>query len=526
MLASAQDEEAFFHKKPTHDLVDALAASNQLTLFAGAGVSKDSGSPMWRELVAYLLADRLQSGGPTASDEERIRRVAVEVVKQFGPVGTASIVRQAFDQDPDIGPQKAVATLTSRIWEVLYGEEPEAQGPLLLNIARLALSWKAQGKDVAIVTTNFDNNIEQIVERDKGLKRFTQNGFRLVPFTGVAEPERRVIPVYHLNGLIPVEGEAQGKVILSERGFAVGNESYEIQAEDEWQGQILEQRFSDSTVLFVGSSVTDPLVVRVLAATANSGADRYATFAVQGYDYPEEAREACILGLEQRLLHLAVEPVRPDFFGQIPQLLFEVHLRSLERRSYGSASYRYGQRLMRWSKEWGAKIKKVGFVEAQHDCQRLLAKKKGDARRLLRSNRDESLKLELWVRRRPKGRGLWLWGSSETVWHSERGLHEEPIKNDSDYAAVKAFCSGHVDRGHLTGPSRWKAYLSLPIVLEGERWKRLPVGVINLLSDKALEESSLAPMKGEPDRLRRLMRALTRVGTQILDAGPEATWPN
>jgi hypothetical protein len=83
--------------------------------------------------------------------------------------------------------------------------------------------------------------------------------------------------------------------------------------------------------------------------------------------------------------------------------------------------------------------------------------------------------------------------------------------------AVQAFCQGSVWRGEIKGSgSRWRTYVSLPIVLQAPPWDRLPVGVMNLLSTEPKATSSLDAM-ADADSHRKVTAILKRVGADILD---------
>jgi len=526
-----RSDQPFFHLGETHKLIETIAARDDpLTIFAGAGVSVDFGCPDWRTLVALLIANRLVLDDDMPKPEAR--EVATQLVRACGPIPAASVAMRLYEESTRTR-SDPLKQIHSDLSGYLYSEWDAPAGPLLREIVRLAITWRGLGRDIAVITTNYDDHLER-----EAARQGSPYDFFSMTSASPRNPPDEVVPVYHLHGLARRDGVVEGDIVLSERAHVSGRELVSVPEPDNWREDVILGHLEQSSVLFVGTSLTDPILVTSLIVTSQrTGHSRYATFPRQADPWLEEPQDTIREALDrvsvERLRHLDVEPIRPDFFGQVAQFLAEVRLCSVAGPgSYAGpdAAIRYGQRMSRWWSDWSLKITKRGFASAQRACQRLLANgrdsiaeqlgltaKRGDA---------EQLKLELWARAEPEARSLELWCSSEATFHSPQALmHRSPVTNNSPYVAVQAFCQGYVKRGPVspTRDARWRSFASVPIELEGPPWEQLTVGVINLLSTAPATQSALAGLDFEGKQLA-IVDLLRETGRGILD--PAAQWPS
>jgi hypothetical protein len=532
-----RSEPAFFHAVETHELIESLAARESLTIFAGAGISRDRGSPGWEELVVRLLQRPLLHLTDGPEDPRSALRAAQAYADSYGPVPAASALRQLYqDRNPRLPEKSLMELIAGDIHECLYPRNSWSPGgPLAEAVVRLAVFWMSLGRDVAILTTNYDNNLEEFAG-DEDLRQFAADRGITIEAKVADDPrDAQVIPVYHLHGYIPFEGASRGNLAFSESGLFEGTEVIgPSEATLDWRPKVLDDRLTSAATVFVGTTLRDPTVARSLIRTRAAAEEwpRYGVFPQQGDTWDEEDNPGLRLGadhtLRARLKHLEVSAVRPDFFGQVAQLLREVvHCKLNCDGHYApedSAPNRYGVRLVKWWEAWRRNLKRVRPRVHQDACQVQLAKTKGtvakcfsDQRRVSR----ERLKLEIWVRKNPsKGRRLELWGSSEVASRTTTG-HISEIENQSEYAAVRALCQGYAVRGPLEAASRWRSYFSVPIVLSGDPWWELPVGVVNLMSTKDVERSSLALLDA-PAVWKEVRDVLKSAGIMILDPDSRA----
>lgn len=133
----------------------------------------------------------------------------------------------------------------------------------------------------------------------------------------------------------------------------------------------------------------------------------------------------------------------------------------------------------------------------------------------------QSVKLELWVRTRlPRERelrALQLWCSSEAAMLSNEAVHLARMEPDSPYLAMRAFAEGRAVGPMLSDvfTGRWSTAIGVPIWLDDDPWRHLPVGTVSLFSaDDKLKELSMSHQF-------QVVKELTRVGVRALSPRPK-----
>lgn len=520
-------------------MISEIAHATSLTIFAGAGVSLDKGSPDWDGLIVGVTAAQLAREG---TDPDDARRSAELFLAQVGRFEAASAAKRVL---------RTEKALRSEICHQLYDDWAEG-GPLAASIAELALYWKIDGRDVAVITTNYDDNIETAGNSAAGRHvaklaaefditmtsqtppdlRPNDNDFDVRALGREVELQPGEIPVYHLHGLLRRYGRHEGDIIFCERDFVLAGLKLGTRrlGSRDWRAQLILRRLRNSTCLFIGTSLTDPNVVRHLIDTRDSQFRRFGVFARQGDAWVTNP-DANVQGhldqlFRRRLEHLAVVPVRPNFFGQHSQFLKEIAL------SVTGAADNYTDRLATWWGELQARERDVEGVVPQDRFQEELSRTRDElvhrieqclpnAKQVDRLH-GEFLKIELWVRREPAKSTATLWATSAAAWREEESLHSIPIENNSGYVAAQAFCVGHVIRtqpvpGYV---GRWRTFISTPVVLYRDPWLRLPVGMITLMSTGSGRDSVLDLLSSA--RLVEIGRRLEAAGQELLD--PSSRW--
>ena len=540
-MSAMQSATQFFSRPTAKAALEDLAQADKLTVITGAGVSIDSGSPDWRSLVSLLLKDALgvDHRGDEGFPANDAQHIAGLLSGSMEPIRAASIVRRLM---PD------TTNLRERVRAHLYADF-DPNGPLPEAVVALAVLAALRNVSVKIVTPNFDNNLEttQLVSPDM------TDWFTLRSVTdGAIELGASEIPVYHLHGHIrnpDLNGIVQADdtpIVLCEEEFVKQISVGGRKKNASWQEKLLRPCFTETTCLFVGTSLTDPNHVRLLVETQpHAKGRRYALFAAETFS---EWRSRAGIGWEEvravweeRCRHLGVEPLVTDYIGQIPQFLHEINVcATVGHGSYTNHSLRYGMRLNSWWEEWSAArlpSDRDAFVKIQEGCNRVLREGLVDVRSLISESPDddlaalksspvdpnEKLKLEVWVRFDPhNGRMMKRWASSQVAWSEPDVLHSCLIEIDSRFASVEAFCRGHIVRKNQSdGRGRWASYLAQPVFLRGPKWSRLPVGVITIWSSRSKGDSALDHL--DNPALAKLRGTLQACAYRILDPDSELT---
>lgn len=532
----------FFERESSRELIDAIASSSHLTLYAGAGVSADIGLPLNEALAPVLLGHELARHPMLAHVDEAKRKAAAQrVLNALPPAASSaylmSIAREAATRERTR--HAADSSLQDNVKGALMpGRKPG--GFVARGLAALAFSMLHRGRSVQMVTTNFESGM--IEEAQENLHTYFEDftkyslqpiwpeasdaiGTDLADRHHAAEADPEKVPVYYANGHV----DASVGLFASELDFLPRDGALEPEQNlYRTREQLLDTAMAKHVCLFVGSSVTDPDTLLRLAKTLRSSKPRYAVILAPAHQVdqtldPETAEAQADLdhelhraAVELRFAHLNIIPITVDFPAQVPQLLRELALKV----RYADDYVDYPNRLSAWWSHWREHF---GFnpdgtyASVDRDLWRQLTWKnevsglrddlQAFAKQQVPTGRQEHLMVELWIRD-PDNRRLFLWASSNALWLNGPTALSGPVRlrDEPHYIAQSTFHEGRVEAGTLQRTrGHWKYYVSIPLILHEPPWHHLPVGVVNILSDGA------PPRPDEADRRRgsRLYRLTT-----------------
>jgi hypothetical protein len=132
-------DQAYFHRRSTHELIADLAQPRDWTIYLGSGATIDRTGLTWRGLVDRLLA-RFE---PDAT-------LRAAIIERHGELRAATIVHGRYMLLEDGHRQ-----LTDDIRRLLYRGHAHLSGRLLDFISRFVLTLAAKGKSVTLVTPNY-----------------------------------------------------------------------------------------------------------------------------------------------------------------------------------------------------------------------------------------------------------------------------------------------------------------------------------------------------------------------------------
>ncbi len=259
-------------RRATHDAQDARRAALKdafrgqgVALVLGAGVSFGSGVPLWSGLVSRLVltvvSSKLEPGNPIAKEYLPFVR-ALEACLPADALITASYVRARLSEMMGGGPVDE-ARFAQALHAALY---QTATGPSLLHRALAALVKDARGgKGVReVLTYNFDDLFEEALAAAGCEFEVVARGER---------PSGRGVPVMHPHGILPKAGASalDARVV-----FAEGHYHDEFASPHSWSNVVQLNAFSQLRCVFVGLSMTDPNIRRLLGATRSSAPQHFA----------------------------------------------------------------------------------------------------------------------------------------------------------------------------------------------------------------------------------------------------------
>ena len=302
----------------------------KLTIFCGAGVSVDSGLPIWRELIRRL-SDRIENReirDVVQADQASLTR-KVDLILQ--------IIRHAQSEE-------------SVIADALYGSSDTnslPSGQLASAIARLAAALTH--KRVRIVTTNYDDRLEgalaelQIAARPLGLEKAKQ--WFKESFSDQSPS------VLHLHGYLSSDGDLQiPPIVLSESRYL--REGSRVQKQ-------VKKMLNTSAVLFVGVSMTDPSIIGPLSELQEEEVDfkAFAILVPDSGNLPHEdppgrrAHAYTVMQGDYIDRELNTRPIILKSYAQVAQCISEAAVAASKPSEYNSndptTSVRYGFRFQR-----------------------------------------------------------------------------------------------------------------------------------------------------------------------------------
>ncbi|MGW6174096.1 SIR2 family protein [Arthrobacter sp. NPDC055138] len=538
----------FFSQAKTRRALAELVTGSSLTIYCGAGVTIGHTGLGWKALIAEIAKEdstprRRGSSAKTRRDD------AINQIYRSGEIAPehfASMVIEHIKSEKSFDDIDLDAFIANKLANALYKKHRWNKGTIVGNITQLAVYVAMTGIPVRILTTNYDTHIEKSFEKFISFLQETdaEEGSTFSPawpglkWRSIGEDAisqelhaaRNVtenIEITYLHGRVAEDGRINGHIVLTEGDYAQTAET----VLEELKTQL--SRPGDR-LMVVGSSLTDPPLVRALALTKSNENFRCALVPLSDdlTSHSDSATQRKLTQIiDQRGAHLGTTILHPETYGQVAQFCEETsicffHDRLIDRPgSYAkkATGVRYGQRLAYWWPEWSKHLKKADY--SGH--YRIMRNGLEIVRTFLPALSDpESFRLELWVRRDADldDRTITLWASSMGPIVERAFLRSERVAPGSTNASVRALRSGKpvllsIDELGLTkSASRWQTFLSIPIFVQIHPRGRLggdaPVGVITLASSAQKKASSLSNCPAA--ELQDLITYLIAEGRKIL----------
>lgn len=502
-------EGSYFERNTTFDFIENVAQQRSLVIYVGAGVSIDRTGLQWEHLIDKLMAKKV------SNDEVRKRLLS------DSPLQSASIVKQLYiNEARDL--KGANTRIMRDVHSCLYAEQWR-RADIARSVMKLVAELKEQGKLCYVVTTNYDDSLQQEL-RTLNAERGKRKDKKLVLKTLVSKPEVAIgridgevdrlmgeDRIVHIHGYVPENDVRQlGRITLSEVDYA---KAYPLSS------KILERLFKQNSVLILGSSLTDPPLLNALATTANTGPKdrgRFAVMPVQGFRLPLDLQKDIRENVVSRMKHFDVQVTFPDYYSEVSQFVTEVRICARQGDLVGTlrtSSKRHGARLHDWWRAW-EKPRKTDWAKANNKDHELL---KTCVDKLMGHLQSQvyDVEVEIWVRWKPDENGtrLRLWASSKAAW-PDVDARTAKVVNGSAYLSVQTFTLGRVEI-HPPNERRQRRYLSVPIRSFESQQEELPTAVISFayrLENGDNNDKDLMVL----DKMK-VVSVLTECGESIID---------
>jgi hypothetical protein len=201
----------------------------------GAGVSRDYGSPSWKDLLASLKSEAIKKGG------------LPKETQLFDFFGNSAIILGQFFQEFNNN------QMSDTIYRYLFPKNAafdESRSTVLMEAAKLIERQCSKGRIPVVLTYNYDNYLESAFNSLK------MNCYPV--FDGNIPSANDRLLIFHPNGFIPNNGGPFS--YLHSKDIVFGEDSYNRLMADPYSwGQVLQSKvFIENRCLFIGNSMTDP----------------------------------------------------------------------------------------------------------------------------------------------------------------------------------------------------------------------------------------------------------------------------
>lgn len=230
--------------------------NRELVLFLGAGVSIPYGLPSWKSLVLELLLEQVQSTRRLGHVWPRYRRVIAAWMTDYfdyDPLVLArNVERDLRAKDPGDGETIFLGRLRAH----MYANYREPAGRTALTAVADLIARPDNGI-ASVVTFNFDDLLEAELARRK---------VRVLTISGEERQNGGGLRVIHPHGYVPRQGPiTRDNIVFTEPDYHRLTESI-----FHWGLSEIVESLRKSTVLFIGLSMSDPSLRRLLDASRNS----------------------------------------------------------------------------------------------------------------------------------------------------------------------------------------------------------------------------------------------------------------
>ena len=236
--------------KETIQNISEILQDDRLCLVLGAGVSAASNIPLWSEIVSKFMCVLVERAFLTQGiklSDEQYKYMAKELyhIKDNSPLSKMRYIKNGFSDEE----------FYSILHELLYQNyNLKSNTDLLYAIANLCEEYGgySYAKVKKIITYNFDGILEMCLE-DLNIK-----------YSVIYNKEQRnlenQLTIYHVHGYLPYKrNEERSEIIFSEEDYhRVYNDPYN------WSNIVQVNCFRENVCLFIGCSLTDPNIRRLL----------------------------------------------------------------------------------------------------------------------------------------------------------------------------------------------------------------------------------------------------------------------
>lgn len=232
------------------DLLKEALIDNQLTLVCGAGISRDSSIPTWNELLVNILND-VYSNDCDLNTENKVTAESLLSLMPQSNLILGKYLKIILKDDFNKTVQKHLYLNYNFFYE-FEPINPNLETNMLKAIVELSRPKRSGKRLESIITFNFDDLIEGALS-NHNIEHVSI--WKEGQAYGIDK-----LPIFHVHGFLP------NKRDIEEPNLVFSEEAYHSQFIDpySWSNLIQLNTFSSNVCLFVGLSLSDPNLRRLL----------------------------------------------------------------------------------------------------------------------------------------------------------------------------------------------------------------------------------------------------------------------
>jgi hypothetical protein len=230
-------------QQATRNINDAYQ-KEKLVLVLGAGVSLEFGIPSWGLLLQNLMVH-------TIKEENNVSNVLSKLFNDIftpNPLIAGRYLQDYFENND--------SSFESMVRDVLYSTiDKDKDSELLSEIVKICVAPGKSPNLDSIITYNFDDILEYKLEKTE-----MEIPYKSVFGIGI-EIKNGELPIYHVHGYLP-----ESSKLSDANKITFGENNYHQQYSDiySWNNIVQINKFRENTCVFIGSSLTDPNIRRLL----------------------------------------------------------------------------------------------------------------------------------------------------------------------------------------------------------------------------------------------------------------------
>ncbi|MDL1969485.1 MAG: SIR2 family protein [Candidatus Desulfofervidaceae bacterium] len=238
-------------KQQLEKLIEAYQ-NEQLVLVLGAGVSVEYGLPNWDALLQNLLLTSFKT--ETQQPPEKSLILAKLFTKLFSPnpLIAARYLRNYYKQNKNTSVKKFEQAIRDTLYKHLNEKK---KSNILSEIIQLCVAPGKSPNLDSIITFNYDDILES---------HLSQLNIE-IPFKTISKvgqrPKPGELPIYHVHGFLPRDGDISEDIQIT-----LSEDIYHQQYNNiySWNNIIQLNKYRDNVCLFIGISLSDPNLRRLL----------------------------------------------------------------------------------------------------------------------------------------------------------------------------------------------------------------------------------------------------------------------